>query len=189
MGGDKGLRICTCTRAPKWKQCLAFWLNMSEKTLAERLISVRKNKINTTAYTYSMLVKWLPWMKNLFPHWRRKRLFYGQGDWIGQRSTSKCHGHCGNTGALMAGGTLRLPHSGIDRPALAAIIPSKKDPFVFLDVGANPESDPTNLMHNAISVTCKARRYKTRKLAYWQSVLSKEKARRTLSKPIPTWIK
>ena len=58
---------------------------------------------------------------------------------------------CGNTGAMMAGGTIRLrPIDGIDRPALAAIIPSKKDPFVFLDVGANPEADPTNLMHNAI---------------------------------------
>ena len=58
---------------------------------------------------------------------------------------------CGNTGAMMAGGTIRLrPIEGIGRPALAAIIPSKKDPFVFLDVGANPEADPTNLMHNAI---------------------------------------
>lgn len=58
---------------------------------------------------------------------------------------------CGNTGAMMAGGTIRLrPIEGIDRPALAAIIPSKKNPFVFLDVGANPEADPTNLMHNAI---------------------------------------
>jgi glycerol-3-phosphate acyltransferase PlsX len=58
---------------------------------------------------------------------------------------------CGNTGAMMAGGTIRLrPIEGIGRPALAAIIPSKKNPFVFLDVGANPEADPTNLMHNAI---------------------------------------
>ncbi len=58
---------------------------------------------------------------------------------------------CGNTGAMMAGGTLRLrPIEGIERPALAAIIPSKKSPFVFLDVGANPESSPIHLMHNAI---------------------------------------
>ncbi|MAV39006.1 MAG: phosphate acyltransferase PlsX [Puniceicoccaceae bacterium] len=58
---------------------------------------------------------------------------------------------CGNTGAMMAGGTLRLrPIEGVERPALAAIIPSKKDPFIFLDVGANPESDPKHLVHNAI---------------------------------------
>ena len=34
---------------------------------------------------------------------------------------------CGNTGALMAGGTLRLrPLKGVERPALATIIPTKK---------------------------------------------------------------
>jgi len=58
---------------------------------------------------------------------------------------------CGNTGALMAGGTLRMrPLEGIDRPALASIVPSKRKPFVFLDVGANPESTAVNLVHNAV---------------------------------------
>ena len=58
---------------------------------------------------------------------------------------------CGNTGALMAGGTLRLrPLEGIDRPALGIIIPSRKKPCVLIDVGANPESDATNLLHNAV---------------------------------------
>ena len=65
---------------------------------------------------------------------------------------------CGNTGAMMAGGTIRLrPIEGVERPALAAIIPSKKNPFVFLDVGANPESTPLQLMHNAILGTHYAR--------------------------------
>jgi glycerol-3-phosphate acyltransferase PlsX len=58
---------------------------------------------------------------------------------------------CGNTGALMAGGTLRLRQiPGVDRPALGIIIPSKRNPFVMTDVGANPESNPTNLVHNAV---------------------------------------
>ena len=58
---------------------------------------------------------------------------------------------CGNTGALMAGGTLRLRQiPGVDRPALGIIIPSKKTPFVLTDVGANPESTPENLVHNAV---------------------------------------
>ncbi|TVP80962.1 MAG: phosphate acyltransferase PlsX [Puniceicoccaceae bacterium] len=58
---------------------------------------------------------------------------------------------CGNTGALMAGGTLRMrPLDGVDRPALGIIVPSRKQPFVLIDVGANPESTPLNLMHNAI---------------------------------------
>ena len=58
---------------------------------------------------------------------------------------------CGNTGALMAGGTLRLrPMPGVDRPALGIIIPSRNRPCVLIDVGANPESDATNLLHNAV---------------------------------------
>ena len=58
---------------------------------------------------------------------------------------------CGNTGALMAGGTLRLrPLKGVERPALATIVPTKKSPFVLIDVGANPECSPENLVHNAI---------------------------------------
>lgn len=58
---------------------------------------------------------------------------------------------CGNTGALMAAGTLRMrPLDGVDRPALGIIIPSKLKPFVLIDVGANPESTPLNLMHNAV---------------------------------------
>lgn len=58
---------------------------------------------------------------------------------------------CGNTGALMAAGTLRIrPLEGVDRPALGIIIPGKKKPSVLIDVGANPESNSRNLVHNAI---------------------------------------
>ena len=58
---------------------------------------------------------------------------------------------CGNTGALMAGSTLKLRQiQGVDRPALGIIVPSKLNPFVLIDVGANPESTAENLMHNAI---------------------------------------
>lgn len=58
---------------------------------------------------------------------------------------------CGNTGSLMAGATLRLrPLPGVDRPALGSVIPSKDHHFVLIDVGANPESDPRHLVHNAV---------------------------------------
>jgi phosphate acyltransferase len=58
---------------------------------------------------------------------------------------------CGNTGALMAGGTLRLrPMDGIARPALAAICPREGGHFVLIDAGANPEAKPEHLVHNAI---------------------------------------
>jgi glycerol-3-phosphate acyltransferase PlsX len=58
---------------------------------------------------------------------------------------------CGNTGALMAGGTLRMRQlKGVERAALATIVPSRKKPFVLIDVGANPESTAENLVHNAV---------------------------------------
>ncbi|MBI2511104.1 MAG: phosphate acyltransferase PlsX [Opitutae bacterium] len=57
----------------------------------------------------------------------------------------------GNTGALMAGGTLRLrTMNGVDRPALAAFIPRDGGNFILVDAGANPEAKPEHLMHNAI---------------------------------------
>jgi glycerol-3-phosphate acyltransferase PlsX len=58
---------------------------------------------------------------------------------------------CGNTGALMAGGTLRLrPMEGVARPALAAVCPREQGHFVLIDAGANPEAKPAHLVHNAI---------------------------------------
>ncbi|MFI5337143.1 MAG: phosphate acyltransferase PlsX [Opitutales bacterium] len=57
----------------------------------------------------------------------------------------------GNTGALMAGGTLRLrTMNGVDRPALAAVIPRENGYFILIDAGANPEARPEHLMHSAI---------------------------------------
>jgi len=58
---------------------------------------------------------------------------------------------CGNTGALMAGSTLRLRMmEGVDRPALAAVIPRENGHFILIDAGANPEAKPEHLVHNAI---------------------------------------
>jgi glycerol-3-phosphate acyltransferase PlsX len=58
---------------------------------------------------------------------------------------------CGNTGALMAGSTLRLRMmEGVDRPALAAVIPRENGSFILIDAGANPDAKPEHLVHNAI---------------------------------------
>lgn len=58
---------------------------------------------------------------------------------------------CGNTGALMAAGTLKLrPMEGVARPALGAVVPREGGHFVLIDAGANPEARPEHLVHNAI---------------------------------------
>lgn len=58
---------------------------------------------------------------------------------------------CGNTGAMMAAGTLKLrPMCGIERPALGTVIPSKDSNYVMIDVGASPDPKPESLLDNAI---------------------------------------
>ena len=57
----------------------------------------------------------------------------------------------GNTGALMAMSKICLGTlPGIDRPAIAAVLPKSKTPLVALDVGANAECDSQNLVEFAI---------------------------------------
>ena len=58
----------------------------------------------------------------------------------------------GNTGAAMATAKMVLGMlSGVDRPALATIIPTVRGiPSLLLDVGANVDSDPDNLVQFAV---------------------------------------
>ena len=56
----------------------------------------------------------------------------------------------GHTGAGMAAAVLRLGRlRGVDRPALAIRMVTDTGPFVFLDIGANPDSTPGNLYQYA----------------------------------------
>jgi glycerol-3-phosphate acyltransferase PlsX len=56
----------------------------------------------------------------------------------------------GHTGAAMAAGKLILGAlPGIERPALAVQIVAGDRPFVLLDIGANPDSTPENLLQYA----------------------------------------
>jgi len=46
----------------------------------------------------------------------------------------------GNTGAVVAASTLKLRTlEGVDRPAIAAVMPTQGRPFVLIDAGANPD--------------------------------------------------
>jgi len=53
----------------------------------------------------------------------------------------------GSTGAFLAGSTLIVGRiKGIDRPALAPVVPGKKMPFMIIDCGANAECKPHYLL-------------------------------------------
>lgn len=57
----------------------------------------------------------------------------------------------GNSGATLACGMFTLGRvKGIDRPALASIMPTEKNPLVLIDVGANVDCKPRNLMQFGI---------------------------------------
>jgi glycerol-3-phosphate acyltransferase PlsX len=57
----------------------------------------------------------------------------------------------GNTGALMTAAHLKLRTlEGVDRPALACLLPAPQNAFVLLDAGANLEPHPSNLVQYAV---------------------------------------
>ena len=57
----------------------------------------------------------------------------------------------GNTGALMALAKFVLKTlPGIERPAIASLMPTRRSETVFLDLGANAECDAANLVQFAV---------------------------------------
>jgi glycerol-3-phosphate acyltransferase PlsX len=57
----------------------------------------------------------------------------------------------GNTGAVMASALFTLGRlQGISRPAIAATVPTRKEPCIVLDVGANVDCRPKHLVHFAV---------------------------------------
>lgn len=57
----------------------------------------------------------------------------------------------GNTGAVMAAATFILGRiDQIERPAIAGVVPTKKNPMVLLDMGSNVDCKPSHLHQFAI---------------------------------------
>jgi len=57
----------------------------------------------------------------------------------------------GSTGAFLTGATLIVGRiKGINRPALAPVMPGKNAPFMVIDCGANAECKPKNLIQFAL---------------------------------------
>lgn len=56
----------------------------------------------------------------------------------------------GNTGALVAGSMKLRRLEGVERPAIAARMPSRTSDFVLLDAGANPVCEPQHLAQFAV---------------------------------------
>jgi glycerol-3-phosphate acyltransferase PlsX len=64
----------------------------------------------------------------------------------------------GHTGAAVAASVLKLRTlKGIERPAVACVLPAEDKRFVLIDAGANPDSTPANLLQFAIMGTVYSR--------------------------------
>jgi glycerol-3-phosphate acyltransferase PlsX len=64
----------------------------------------------------------------------------------------------GNSGAAMAAGIFVLKNlAGVDRPAIAVILPTKKEPVIVLDAGGNVDCKPIHLVQFAIMGSVYAR--------------------------------
>ena len=74
---------------------------------------------------------------------------------VGVNMVKKCEADAfisaGNTGALMAAALLYMGRiQGIDRPALAPVIPTIKGRAMLIDAGSNTDCKPNNLLQSAI---------------------------------------
>ncbi|MCK5851064.1 MAG: phosphate acyltransferase PlsX, partial [Kiritimatiellae bacterium] len=57
----------------------------------------------------------------------------------------------GNTGAVVVAATLKLRLlEGVDRPAIATIMPTQKNPFILVDAGANIDCSPKLISQFAV---------------------------------------
>jgi phosphate acyltransferase len=64
----------------------------------------------------------------------------------------------GHTGAAVTASTIKLRTlPGVERPAIATVMPSMGQKWVLIDAGANPDSTPEQLVQNAIMGTAYAR--------------------------------
>jgi len=64
----------------------------------------------------------------------------------------------GHTGAAVTASLIKLRTlPGVDRPAIAAIMPSLGKHWILIDAGANPDAEPSHLVQNAIMGAAYAR--------------------------------
>lgn len=64
----------------------------------------------------------------------------------------------GHTGACVAATTIKLRTlPGVERPGIAATLPTEKKLFVLIDAGANTDPTPLQMVHNAIMGTVYAK--------------------------------
>ncbi|MCH4893836.1 phosphate acyltransferase PlsX [Sphingomonas sp. SFZ2018-12] len=159
MGGDKGLStmLAGVARAHRHDPALAFTLVGDEAQVAGGLAAYAELadavRIVHAAETVGADDKPSQAIR------RARTTSMGIAIDLVKRGEADAAISCGNTGALMAMAKLALrTMPGIDRPALAALLPSLGETdTVMLDLGANAECDARNLVQFAVMGAAYAR--------------------------------
>jgi len=82
---------------------------------------------------------------------RKRRSSIGVALDLVRRGEADAMVSAGNTGAVMASALLTLrPIEGIDRPAIAAVLPTLRGRVIMLDAGANVDCRPKHLLQFAV---------------------------------------
>jgi glycerol-3-phosphate acyltransferase PlsX len=80
---------------------------------------------------------------------------------VARRRQGRCGAFRGNTGAAATLALFKLKRiAGIDRPGIASVFPTSKNPTVVLDVGANVDCKPRHLAEFAVMGAAYARNVK-----------------------------
>jgi fatty acid/phospholipid biosynthesis enzyme len=158
MGGDEGVRVMMAgvAEARRRHDGLRFLLVGDEARIKAALDShpnLRAASEISTPMAWSKRTRSPPGDPQGEVH------LDGAGDRRREAGNAGAAVSAGNTGALMAMAKLALrTMTGIDRPALAALLPTLGDnDVVMLDLGANTECDARNLVQFAVMGAAYAR--------------------------------
>src|SRR5688500_2654139 len=159
MGGDIGpaVMVAGMARARRKDRGLCFDVYGDESKIAPEL---SRQPTLADAVTIHHTTDWIEASEKPSQAIRRaKTTSMGQAINAVKIGTAHAALSAGNTGALMAMAKLALrTMPGIDRPALAALLPSLgPTDLVMLDLGANTECDAQNLVQFAVMGAAYAR--------------------------------
>jgi glycerol-3-phosphate acyltransferase PlsX len=159
MGGDVGPQVMLAGAARSFarRPDLSFILFGDEPTISAELARHRDlARVCTLVHTDDVIA---PEDKPSQAIRRAKTTSMGRAIAAVKEGEANAAVSAGNTGALMAMAKLSLrTMPGIDRPALAALLPTLGDnDMVMLDLGANTECDAQNLIQFAIMGAAYAR--------------------------------
>lgn len=159
MGGDEGVRVMIAgvAEARRRHEGLRFMLFGDEKRIKKALDNHPNLRSASEVFHCEGIVDANE--KPAIALRKAKNTSMGLAIQAVKKGEAKAAISAGNTGALMAMSKLALrTMPGIDRPALAAMLPTLGDnDVIMLDLGANTECDSSNLVQFAVMGAAYAR--------------------------------